>query len=51
MQYKGVKRLFHPAKYLKRSKKEEKYIKWQYNQVVDVRSPIFTISMVAKTKL
>ena len=37
----GVKRVFHTPNTRERIKKEGKYIQWQYNQVVDVWSPIF----------
>ena len=42
----GRKRVFSHSKYMiKKKRKDGKYIKWQYNQVVDVWSPIFTKMM------
>ena len=43
--YKGARRSFQFAKYLKIKNKRGKYPKWRYNQVINVWSPIFTMSM------
>ena len=47
----GVKRVFHTPNTRERIKKEGKYIQWQYNQVVDVWSPIFKKTMFAMANM
>ena len=46
-----ARRLFHPAKYLKRKEKKGKYSKWQYNRETHVWSPNFTMSMFGMTNM
>jgi len=38
----GKRGISHPKYKRKKKRKEAKYTKWQYNQVIDVWSPIFT---------
>ena len=49
--YKGARRSFQFAKYLKIKNKTGKYPKWRYNQVINVWSPICMMAMFKMANL